>query len=159
MEVVKKKAAARKRVRRTVLEKERKPGVRDIIGSIEKWNVSQKIAVIESGISKSEFEKVKQEVGLDYETLSHILGVTKATLHNKKGDEKFSSPVTERLMQLVDIYVLGFEVFGDKERFKHWVANPIRSIGDVAPMEYLKTYYGREEIKDIIGRIAWGIIS
>jgi len=159
MEVIKKKPAIKKRIKPVVSAKERKPLVRDIMGNIEKWSVNQKIAVIESGISKFELAKVKQETGLDYEALSRILGVTKTTLHNKKGNEKFAAPVSEKLLQLADIYVLGYEIFGDKEHFKHWIANPIRSTGGIAPMELLKTYYGREEVKNIIGRIAWGIIS
>ena len=102
---------------------------------------------------------MKKETGLDYEGLSRILGVTKATLHNKKGKEKFNAVVSERLLLLAEIYVFGCEVFGDKERFKHWIANPIRSAGGKAPVELLNTNYGMEEVKNIIGRISWGIIS
>jgi putative toxin-antitoxin system antitoxin component (TIGR02293 family) len=157
--VAKKKIAVRKKRSPVVIAKERKPVVRNIIGNIEKWTVDKKIAVIESGVSKLEFEALKKEMGLDYETLSHILSVTKATLHNKKGNGKFNAMVSERLLMFVEIYVYGIEVFGSKEKFSHWISNPIRSTGGIAPMKLLYTFYCMEEVKRIIGRIDYGVYS
>jgi putative toxin-antitoxin system antitoxin component (TIGR02293 family) len=159
MEVIKKKPSAKRRVVKALAEKERKPLVRDIMGNIEKWSVNKKIEVIESGISKSEFEKVKKETGLDYEILSHILRVTKATLHNKKGDSKFNAVVSERLLLLAEIYVYGIEVFGEKERFNRWLVSNIRALGGRRPIDYLQTLHGITEIKHLIGRIDYGVYS
>ena len=122
-------------------------------------SVYDKINLIKAGVSKTQLEEIKKQTGLDYEALSHILSVTKATLHNKKGDEKFNPTISERLFRLAHIYAFGYEVFGDRERFNHWLTHPIRSTGGVAPIELLDTVYGMEEVKNIIGRIAWGIIS
>jgi len=122
-------------------------------------SVYDKINLIRAGVSKTQLEEIKKQTGLDYEALSHILSVTKATLHNKKGDEKFNPVISERLFMLAHIYAFGYEVFGDRERFNHWLTHPIRSTGGVAPIELLDTVYGMEEVKNIIGRIAWGIIS
>lgn len=161
MEVAKKKPGVlRKRVKPVVVaKKERKPLVRNIMGDIEKWDLNQKIAIIESGISKSEFEEVKKQTGLDYEVLSHILSVTKATLHNKKGNEKFNSVVSERLLLLAEIYVYGCEVFGEKERFNRWLVSNIMALGGRRPIDYLQTLHGMTEIKHLIGRIDHGVYS
>ena len=159
MEVAKKKAVVKKKVRNIVPAKARKPFIRNIIKNIERWSMLQKIAIIRSGVSKTELEKVKEETGLDYEMLSRILSVTKATLHNKKGYGKFSSEVSERLLLFAEIYVYGVEVFGEKRKFIHWMSNPIRSTGGIAPLELMDTKYGMEEVKDIIGRIDYGVYS
>ena len=159
MEVVKKKTAGKKRKVPTVVAKERKPLVRDIMGNVDKWSVDKKIEVIESGVSKSEFEKIKKDTGLDYEVLSHILRVTKATLHNKKGNAKFSAVVSERLILLAEVYVDGIDVFGEKERFNRWLVSNIRALGGKRPMDYLQTLHGITEIKHLIGRIAHGVYS
>jgi len=159
MEVIKKKQAIKKRIKPVVSAKERKPLVRDIMGNIEKWSVQQKIDIIKAGVSKTELEEVKKQTGLDYEMLSHILSVTKATLHNKKGNEKFSALVSDRVLLLADIYAYGIEVFGEKERFNRWLVSKIRALGDRRPIDYLQTLHGMQEIKHLIGRIDYGVYS
>ena len=158
METAKKKpAVAKKRVTRTV--KVKVPAVRSLIGSVAKWGLHEKIQVAEEGISKAEFEEIKAETGLDYETLAHILTVTKATLHNKKGNEKFNAVVSERLVLLADIYAYGIEVFGEKERLNRWLVSEIRALGFKRPIDRLNTTMGMQEVKQIMGRIAHGIVS
>lgn len=130
-----------------------------LIESVGKWGLNEKISVIEGGISKAEFEEVKKETGLDYETLAHILAVTKATLHNKKGNEKFNTVVSERLLLLAELYAYGIEVFGEKERFNRWLVSEIRALGFKRPIDRLGTTLGMQEVKQIIGRIAYGVYS
>jgi putative toxin-antitoxin system antitoxin component (TIGR02293 family) len=131
----------------------------NIIKKSEGMSIYDKINFIKEGISKTQLEEIKKQTGLDYETLAHILSVTKATLHNKKNNEKFNPTISERLFRLADIFAFGYDVFGEKERFNSWLKQPIRSTGWVPPIELLDTIYGMEEVKNIIGRIAWGIIS
>jgi putative toxin-antitoxin system antitoxin component (TIGR02293 family) len=132
---------------------------RHLMKDVNKWSVSEKIAIIEAGVSKSEFEEVKKETGLDYEVLSHILTVTKATLHNKKGNEKFNTVVSERLLMLADLYVYGIEVFGEKERFNRWLVSEIRALNFKRPVDLLNTMMGMQEVKQIVGRIDYGVYS
>ena len=136
-----------------------KPALRSIFRDVSKWSIHEKIDIVEAGISKSEFEEIKKETGLDYETLSHILTVTKATLHNKKGNEKFNAVVSERLLLLAELFVYGIEVFGEKERFNRWLVSEIRALGFKRPVDRLNTTLGMQEVKQIIGRIAYGIYS
>jgi putative toxin-antitoxin system antitoxin component (TIGR02293 family) len=132
---------------------------RSTINKVEEMGIYEKINFIKKGVSKTQFEEIKKQTGLDYEILARILSVTKATLHNKKGAEKFNATISERLFRLVDIYTFGCEVFGEKEQFDRWLKSPIRSTGWIPPIELLDTVYGMEEVKNIIGRIAWGVLS
>lgn len=140
-------------------ERRTKVIVRSIINEVGKWSTDKKIDIIEDGVSKYEVEEVKQYTGLDYETLAHILSVTKATLHNKKGNEKFNAVVSERLLMLADIYVYGIEVFGEKERFNRWLISNIRALGGKRPVDRMNTQLGMQEVRHIIGRIAYGVYS
>jgi len=159
MLVAKKKPVVKKREKSPVVVRERNPLVRNIIKSIGDWSVGQKIAIVRTGVSKAELEKVKEETGLDYEMLSRILSVTKATLHNKKGAAKFNADISERLLVFAEIYVYGVDVFGAQSKFIHWIGSPIRATGGIAPMELMDTLYGMEEVKRIIGRIDYGVYS
>ncbi len=153
MGVAIKKVASGKRATGT------KAKARDIIANVGKWGINEKIQVIEGGITKAEVEEVKGQTGLDYETLAHILTVTKATLHNKKGNDKFNTVVSERLLLLADLYAYGIEVFGQKEKFNKWLMSEIRALGFERPIDKLGTMLGMQEVKQIIGRIDYGVYS
>ena len=123
------------------------------------WSSYQKIDAIKEGISKEELENLKEQTGLDYETLAKVLSVAKATLHNKKGKEKFDVSISERILLLADIYSYGYQVFENKDGFNNWmkVSNP--SLGSVSPLQMLDTLYGMEEVKHLVGRIEYGVYS
>ena len=118
-----------------------------------------KIEMINQGISKKELEYLKEKSGLDYDQLSEVFSVARATLINKKGAEKFNHSVSEKIVSLADIYGYGYEVFEDEARFNTWIFRANRALGGKAPYYFLNNQYGREEIKNLIGRIDYGVYS
>lgn len=121
--------------------------------SIQKMNISKK------GISKNYLETLKKTTSLDYDSLAGALSVTRATLINKKGNQKFSDQISERIFSLADLYSFGYEVFEDKENFNKWMFVPNQALGGLAPFDIIDNYYGREEVRSLIGRIAYGVYS
>lgn len=120
---------------------------------------AQKMAITESGISKKDLEGFKAKTGLDYDSLAKLLAVARATLINKKGSEKFSESLSERIMALADIYVYGYEVFADETKFNEWIFAPNQGLGGISPFEMLHNSYGRDEVKCVIGRLEYGVYS
>lgn len=119
----------------------------------------QKIDLIRKGISKNELERFKEKARLDYDQLAHALSVARATLINKKGDEKFNQTLSERIISLADIYSFGYEVFEDTDRFNQWIFRPNHALGGQRPFDFLDNQFGREEIRNLIGRIDHGVYS
>ena len=119
----------------------------------------EKMKASRAGVSKKEFERLKEKIGLDYDQLAHILDVARTTLISKKGDERFSSGLSEKIMSLADLYSYGYEIFGDQQEFNQWIFQPIPALGGKAPYAFLDSHYGREEVRNIIGRIAYGVYS
>jgi putative toxin-antitoxin system antitoxin component (TIGR02293 family) len=119
----------------------------------------EKINMANEKISKTQLEQLKKSTGLDYTSLSHVLSVARATLINKKGNAKFNEAQSERILALADIYAHGYEVFGDEEKFNHWIAEPNKSLAGQKPLDLLYTQFGREEVKRLIGRIDYGVYS
>jgi putative toxin-antitoxin system antitoxin component (TIGR02293 family) len=126
---------------------------------IYQWSSYQKIETIKEGISKEELENLKEQTGMDYNMLSKILAVTKATLHSKKGKDRFDAAISERILLLADIYSFGYTVFQDQEKFNRWMKTPNRTLGGEAPLNLAETIYGIEEVKNLIGRIDYGVYS
>jgi putative toxin-antitoxin system antitoxin component (TIGR02293 family) len=116
----------------------------------------EKMGIIKTGVSKKELEHIKETAGLDYDQLAGVLSVTRATLINKKGKEKFGTALSERI---ADIYAYGYEVFEDANVFNKWVFKPNAALGGRAPYYFLDNQYGREEIRNLLGRIEYGVYS
>lgn len=119
----------------------------------------QKMEIVKGGISKNYLERLKKEAGLDYNSLADVLSVTRATLINKKGEYKFNNAVSERILTLADLYSYGYEIFESKPMFNKWMFAPNQALGGKLPFELIDNQYGREEVKNIIGRIAYGVYS
>ena len=119
----------------------------------------EKMAILSVGISKKELETLKARTELDYEKLAKLLSVTRATLINKPSSEKFSSTLSERILGLADIYSYGYEVFEDEDKFNKWMFKKNRALGEKSPYEVCDNQFGREEVKNIIGRIDYGVYS
>jgi putative toxin-antitoxin system antitoxin component (TIGR02293 family) len=119
----------------------------------------EKMDVARMGISKTDLERFKETTGLDYDQLSAALSVARATLINKKGSEKFNQSVSEKIVSLADIYTYGYEVFEDVERFNQWIFRPNRALGGQSPYDILDSQFGREEVRNLIGRIDYGVYS
>jgi putative toxin-antitoxin system antitoxin component (TIGR02293 family) len=119
----------------------------------------EKIGMIKEGISKTDLENLKEKADLDYNQLAKVLSVARATLINKKGKEKFDMVLSEKIVSVADIYSYGYEVFEDESRFNNWIFRSNRALGGQSPYDFLDSQYGREEVRNLIGRIDYGVYS
>ena len=119
----------------------------------------EKMDIVRQGVSKKALENLKEKAGLDYDDLAAALSVTRATLINKKGQDKFNIALSERIVSLADIYSYGYEVFEDVDLFNKWMFKPNRAFGGKAPYHFIDNQFGREELRNIIGRIEYGVYS
>ena len=118
-----------------------------------------KMKILKAGLTKVNLEKLKQRASLDYDKLSQALSVTRATLINNKGTEKYSNTVSERILALSDLYSYGYKVFEDEVKFNDWMFKPNKALGNKIPYDIVDNQFGREEIKNLIGRIEYGVYS
>jgi putative toxin-antitoxin system antitoxin component (TIGR02293 family) len=125
------------------------------------WQMTavEKMNMVRDGMSKKDLESLKTKTNLDYDKLSTVLSTTRATLINKKGTEHFSAALSERIVSMADLYSYGFEVFEDEDKFNEWVFRPNHALGGKQPFELLDNQFGREEVKNLIGRIDYGVYS
>ncbi len=119
----------------------------------------EKMGLVREGVGKTELESLKDRAGLDYDDLAAVLPATRATLISKKGKEKFNPSVSDAIVSLVDIYSYGYDIFGDEERFNEWMQLPVQALGGQTPFSLLDNQFGREEVRNLIGRIAYGVYS
>ncbi len=126
---------------------------------IFKMTSFEKMELLDNGIKKEDLEQFKAKANLDYDKLAQALTVTRATLINKKKNETFSETVSEKIVALTDLYFYGYSVFEDEEKFNKWMFASNSALGGKKPFDIAENQFGREEIKNLIGRIEYGIYS
>ncbi|MBH2003527.1 MAG: DUF2384 domain-containing protein [Sphingobacteriia bacterium] len=119
----------------------------------------EKMVVLEGGLSKNDLVQLKDKSGLGYDQLANVLSAARTTLINKKGKERFSRDLSERILSLADIYSYGYKVFEEVDAFNEWVDTPNAALGGKKPFALLDNQFGREEVKNLIGRIEYGVYS
>ncbi|WP_310992849.1 MbcA/ParS/Xre antitoxin family protein [Aequorivita marina] len=119
----------------------------------------QKMQIVRGGVSKKYLTTLKKETSLDYDALAKALSVTRATLINKKGEQKFNDHISEGIIAVAELYSFGYEVFEDKGNFNKWMFTPNQALSGAVPFNLIDNQFGRDEIRNIIGRIAYGVYS
>lgn len=127
-------------------------GYEDVVG-LRSLRFSRKIEIVKSGISKDQLTRLKELFGLDYDTLSALLAVTNRALHLKKGADRMSRGISDRMIAIADVFSVGYNVFGNKEVFHAWLREPSRDFGELAPLDVMDTLVGIEEVKNALYRI------
>lgn len=132
--------------------------VKEAAAPVYQTNNFSKIDLIHSGMTKKEVDHFKHQADLDYQSLAKMLNVTKATLFNRKNDQRFDTNLSERLMALADLYSYGQSVMGSRTQFNQWMKTENVAL-QRRPVDLADTLYGIEEIRKIVGRIEYGIYS
>ncbi len=115
--------------------------------------------VSKDGLTRQNFERLKAFTGLDTETLAHILAITSRTIQRKKTTDTFKPDISEKMLEIADIYSFGSAVFAQKEKLQQWMNTQLLAIGNKRPVELLSSSYGRRYIRQLLGRIEHGVFS
>jgi putative toxin-antitoxin system antitoxin component (TIGR02293 family) len=117
------------------------------------------VALIQKGVSKRSFERAKRATGLTYSVLARLLSVSAKTIERKKPGERFDDTASERLLKLAEIIVLGREALGNDEALQQWLQRPLRPLAGKCPVDMMKNMYGLEMVKQVLGRLKYGVYS
>ncbi len=112
----------------------------------------------EKGIPKEAIEHLTEYLGIPLSSLGEYLNVTMRSLHRYKKTQLLSSNVSDHLIQLATLFDLGKKVLG-KEKFQTWLSLPNLALGNVKPLELLKTSTGIRTVSDELIRIEYGVFA
>jgi len=116
------------------------------------------ILLSREGITMPIFKKIIDFTGLSTKEISEILPISERQLSRYKKDHVLRKDISSHLIQLVELYEKGYELFGE-EKFQLWIRAKILVLGNEQPINYLDTSIGIKLIEDIIGRIEHGVYS
>lgn len=112
------------------------------------------------GLPFRELEELQTRLSVVSERLAPMLGISKATFHRRKGDERRLSPaVSDRVVRYARLLGFALKVFGNLADAKRWLNSPQFGLGGAVPLEYAQTEIGAREVENLLGRIEYGVYS
>lgn len=105
-------------------------------------------------------EHFKKTLNASNPVMAEILGVGLRTLSGRhKPSAALNKTVADRLYRSALVYVQAEEVFGSDEAAREWLTCPQQGLGQRVPLELLATEAGTTEVRDLLGRIEYGVLA
>ncbi|MEQ8237871.1 MAG: DUF2384 domain-containing protein [Cyclobacteriaceae bacterium] len=100
---------------------------------------------------------VKKILALSKLSLSELMDIIPISIDTYKRKTEFGSSVTEKVLEVEEVYKVGLEAFGDS--FYDWMSTNNVFLGDIEPKSMLKNSFGVRRLLDEIGRIEHGVLA
>jgi putative toxin-antitoxin system antitoxin component (TIGR02293 family) len=100
---------------------------------------------------------IKQVLLLSQLTVADLIGILPISIDTYKRKRAFSPAVTEKVLEIEEVYRKGLEAFG--ESFHQWMRTENIALGSVTPKTLLNNSFGIRLLLDEIGRLEYGILA
>lgn len=108
----------------------------------------------------SEFKKIADKTPFTQAEWAAMLHVSERTLQRyAKGNNNFAPINAERALQIAKVIKKGKEVFGNPDKFFHWLKRSPYMLGGNLSLESLQSAEGIERILTQLGRIEHGLFA
>ncbi|MFY0655031.1 MAG: DUF2384 domain-containing protein [Cyclobacteriaceae bacterium] len=107
-----------------------------------------------SAISKS---YIRDILNLSKLSVSELIDIVPISIDTYKRKTEFGSAVTEKVLEIEEVYRSGVAAFGDS--FYSWMDAENVAFGGIRPKELLKNSFGVRLLLDEIGRMEHGVLA
>lgn len=117
------------------------------------------IAISRTGLASKEMTSLAERLGLSGKEVARLLTLSPRTYHRRKPEKVLDPVASERLLLLTRLADHGYDVFEGQHKFNQWLRQPLRILGQQAPLDILDTSQGIKLIDTLLGRIEYGVYS
>ncbi len=119
------------------------------------------VQLVRKGFPASVSDRIKEYFAVTDAEIAKVVGVSKRTILRKRGKKEIlSSWESDRYSRLISILSLATEVFqGDRESAIEWMRMPQTGLGEQKPIDLIEIEAGENEVKDLLGRMKYGVIT
>ncbi len=105
-------------------------------------------------ISKTYIKKVLKLTGL---SVSELITLIPISIDTYKRKSVFNPPVTEKILEIEEVYRKGIDAFGSS--FHQWMNTQNVALGGGKPKALLSNSFGVRLLLDEIGRLEYGVLA
>lgn len=111
-------------------------------------------ALAQQRISK---DYIKHVLSISKLSISELINIIPISIDTYKRKSKFNPNVTEKVLEIEQVYHTGLKAFG--EGFHHWMNTENVAIGTIKPKSLLSNSFGIRRLLDEIGRMEHGVLA
>lgn len=130
-----------------------------VIGNVGRDDKHSFLSVVKDGLSYDTLIDFMKMADFHIEEMADILHINSRTIRRLSSDTSLNIDLSEKLLELLRLYRLGIELFGELDVFNAWIRRSIKGLGDVTPMSLLDTGIGVEIVMDELERLAYGVYN
>ena len=118
------------------------------------------ITIASKGISAHVIINFRNHFKIARDFTAELLNVSEPTIYRwVRNNKKLERNYSVQLFELTDLFLYGSEVLESKENFFKWLELPNTALGGLEPKELLEIPGGISKVKDLLGRIEFGVYS
>jgi putative toxin-antitoxin system antitoxin component (TIGR02293 family) len=118
--------------------------------------VRDPIEVLETGLPKESFERLREAFGIPKHQLAEIVSIPVRTLTRRK---RLLMPESDRVLRLGLLFQKSVQVFGNADASRQWMLAPKRAFSGRTPLEMARTEIGAREVERLLGQIEHGVFA
>ncbi len=111
------------------------------------------------GVQKVNIKVLADYMGLTQELISSFIHSSFRNIQRKSDSELLDISKSERLLELASFAKKATQVLGSVEAMKIWIQTALPALEYKKPIDFLDTSFGLNILKDVLGRIQYGIYS
>lgn len=117
------------------------------------------VFAIKSGLPYTIFDLIQHSSPFSLQDWSEFLNISYKSLQRYKTNQTRFKPIyAEKIFELAEVLDAGMDVFGDMEKLKRWLTTENYALGNLQPVELLKSSYGKDLVLAELIRIDHGIL-
>ncbi len=118
------------------------------------------IDIANKGLNANTIKNFGAYYDLSIDETAEMLCVSEPTIYRwTKANINLERNYSVKLFEITDLFLYGTEIFETKETFFKWLKLPNTAFGGMFPLELVSIPGGISKIKDVLGRIAYGVYS
>jgi len=118
------------------------------------------ITIANKGLSSSVILNFRKHFNISRELTAELLNISEPTIYRWiRSNNKLKRNYSIQLLELAELFLYGVEVFENKEYFFKWLELPNTALGGLEPKELLEVPGGVSKVRDLLGRIEYGVYS
>jgi putative toxin-antitoxin system antitoxin component (TIGR02293 family) len=118
------------------------------------------ISIASKGLKASVLSKFQDHFKINREEVSQMLNISSPTIYRwTKADRTLDRNTAVQLLELIDLFLFGQDVFDSNEKFLQWLDFESIALGRMKPKTLLGIPGGISKVRDELGRIEYGIFS
>lgn len=115
--------------------------------------------LLDAGLEGAAIHRLAAYYGLSNEDMMRLLGVKRRTLQRREKQAHLPRGETDRLWRAAVILSEATAILGSRAKASSWLHRENRALGGARPLDMIATEAGYEEVRNVLGRIEWGVWS